>query len=629
MTDMMGNMSSMTGEMGDMSTMMSTMGNMTGNMTGMMGNMTGMMSNMSHMMHRVGNMENASAHMDFMNIMGNMTNLTMAMGNMTLPAGMPDSFHESVEMWIDNMDDAGLYLEDVDWETFDISSFATPEELEAYVALSDEEQAQVDELIHHALEVSMWEEEMNEMMMWMDGMDMEGMEEMAAAMMLNLTDEEWLESMEMTEEDWERLEGMSSTDFMEMITDEMSEEELEAFQSMSGQEQEELLMEMGNMLDAMAEMMMENEGNGLESCTQAAGLGLCVHPTAESYCRTTCNKGGCDTRTVQTRADWYVSAGCCGSGAAVQSVCPTADSFVAPLPPKSADGTELALPAGVQATGDVELLQVEQHTITGSLTLDVSEVGDLGNEASRDAMKDAIAAQLGLSSADDVEDVVITIKVKGSMPMTVSNPAAFAASSEARLGIETAIANQNEVAVQDVTATITVVSRRLRDVARRLQGGGVDVSYEIEVQDGATADAMTTSFAAADTAALATAVNAELATAGGDLTVTSVESITAEPEVLVSYSIVTEDAAVAESVQTAVEEADATAFTASINEELEAAGVETTVTVSEISAPEVATATVTVTQNPALLQDAGQASDSSTAMLSAGVVLLLIASAGK
>jgi hypothetical protein len=377
-----------------------------------------------------------------------------------------------------------------------------------------------------------------------------------------------------------------------------------------------------NMTDMLMMMMPDNmhynEYSGLENCTQVSGLGLCVHPITEQECGTTCMKGGCDNRTVQARAAWYVSAGCCGAGDAVQSVCDT-DSFVAPVPPVTIPTTTTTT---TTPSPDVAL-QVEQHTISSSITLDVSEVGDLGNEASQTAMSEAIAESLGVS-ADDVEDVVMAIKVKGTMRMTVSDPEAFAASADAKLGIETAIANENEVDVSAVTATITVASsRRLLQAARRLSGG-VNVEYEIEVQDGATADQMTASLRAADTSALAEAVNAQLT--GSSLTVESIESISSDPEVSVDFSVVTEDADVAAAVETAVEVADPTAMTRTINAELEAAGIETEVSVSQIAAPEVSAETIT--QSPS--DDASRDDNgSSTAMLSVGVMLLLVASANK
>jgi len=238
-----------------------------------------------------------------------------------------------------------------------------------------------------------------------------------------------------------------------------------------------------------------------------------------------------------------------------------------------ADGTSPAVTA------------VTTHTVEGSLTLNMAAVGDLGSAESLEAMKAAIAEQAGVNLAD-VASVEISVKVTGTMPMQVSNPAVFAASTEAKEGIQRAIAAQNSVPASDVTATLSV-ARRLSK-GRQLQSN-VNVAFEVAVTDGAAADAMTQTMSTANTADLAAAVNTELVS-NTDLQVTSVASVTASAEVSVSYTIVTTDESVATAAQAEILAITPAAMTASVNAQLQSAGVATEVTVTSISAPTVESA---------------------------------------
>jgi len=308
----------------------------------------------------------------------------------------------------------------------------------------------------------------------------------------------------------------------------------------------------------------------VQNCAQAAERNWCIQPDAGAHCATTCQAGGCNPRTAQERAEAFVAAGCCGSG---QAKCANGGSIAA-VGPTMADGTSPAVTA------------VTTHTVEGSLTLNMAAVGDLGSAASLEAMKAAIAEQAGVNLAD-VASVEISMKVTGTMPMQVSNPAVFAASTEAKEGIQRAIAAQNSVPASDVTATLSSVARRLSK-GRQLQSN-VNVAFEVAVTDGAAADAMTQTMSTANTADLAAAVNTELVS-NTDLQVTSVASVTASPEVSVSYTIVTTDESVATAAQAEILAITPAAMTASVNAQLETAGVAAEVTVTSISAPTTTTA---------------------------------------
>merc|ERR1711967_117152 len=84
--------------------------------------------------------------------------------------------------------------------------------------------------------------------------------------------------------------------------------------------------------------------------------------------------------------------------------------------------------------------------------------------------------------------------------------------------------------------------------SRRLQSGTVNVAYEIEA-DMASSAMMTADLGATDGAALLTdAINEQLANVTG-IDAVEVETLTAEPQVTISYEIRTMDAAAARTAQ--------------------------------------------------------------------------------
>merc|ERR1711865_1249458 len=205
-------------------------------------------------------------------------------------------------------------------------------------------------------------------------------------------------------------------------------------------------------------------------------------------------------------------------------------------------------------------------------------------------------------------------KVKGSAPMELADAAAaqaFVASAEAKLAVEAGLAAQVNVPPASVTATLsladtatetaaadaavttttTMASRRLTQVEdlRRLQGGGVNVDYEI-LADLSHGDSMTQSLQAeSGSADLTTAINAELATVDGIDPVTVTE-ISAEPEVTISYQIRTVDAETAQQAQTSIAEASAggdaqAALMSGINSEMAAVGVSVNITGMTVAEP--------------------------------------------
>merc|ERR1712195_414194 len=233
--------------------------------------------------------------------------------------------------------------------------------------------------------------------------------------------------------------------------------------------------------------------------------------------------------------------------------------------------------------------------------------GQLSSNATA-ALTKAIADQTG-ADLSEVTNVTVTVKVKGSAPMELADAAAaqaFVASAEAKLAVEAGLAAQvnvppasvtatlsladtaTETAVADatvtaaadaaVTTTTTMASRRLTQVEdlRRLQGGGVNVDYEI-LADLSNSDSMTQSLQAeSGSADLTTAINAELATVDGIDPVTVTE-ISAEPEVTISYQIRTVDAARAQQAQASL--------MSSINSEMAANGVSVNITGMTVAEP--------------------------------------------
>lgn len=267
------------------------------------------------------------------------------------------------------------------------------------------------------------------------------------------------------------------------------------------------------------------------------------------------------------------------------------------------------------------------HVVSAEMTLNMASTAALADDSGQlssnatAALTKAIADQTG-ADLSEVTNVTVTVKVKGSAPMELADAAAaqaFVASAEAKLAVEAGLAAQvnvppasvtatlsladtaTETAVADatvtaaadaaVTTTTTMASRRLTQVEdlRRLQGGGVNVDYEI-LADLSNSDSMTQSLQAeSGSADLTTAINAELATVDGIDPVTVTE-ISAEPEVTISYQIRTVDAARAQQAQTSIAEAsaggDAQAnLMSSINSEMAANGVSVNITGMTVAEP--------------------------------------------
>jgi len=247
--------------------------------------------------------------------------------------------------------------------------------------------------------------------------------------------------------------------------------------------------------------------------------------------------------------------------------------------PSQTSTDDLAVPSTPPTTTEAVVTPGgAQHIVRGSLTMTMAAIGNLESEASMNAMKAAIASQAGVDQ-DAVASVELAVKVIGQMPMQVSDPAAFVQSAEVRAGVEAAIADQIGVDPSDVTATLSTARRLER---RRLQSN-VHVDFEIAAADGSAADSRAEAMSLASTADLTAAIGAELAAT--NLEVMVIEAVTAVPQVSVIYAIVTADASVAEAASAAVTAAGPAAMTASMNTELQGAGVQVEVTVSEVAAP--------------------------------------------
>lgn len=233
----------------------------------------------------------------------------------------------------------------------------------------------------------------------------------------------------------------------------------------------------------------------------------------------------------------------------------------------------------------------ETHVLEGSMTLSVASAAALDGQDEQDALKAAIASQAGVDLAE-VEAVVITVKVAGTVPLEVADASAFIADSAAVDALRSAIATVNsvDVAAVEVTLEAAAATRRLTPAAARRLVADVNAAFEFTSANGAVADAATAAMTAdAMTSDLLAAINTELA--GSDLEVTGVEAIMAEPAVEISYTIRTEDADLAAAAETAISSATPADMQAEIGAAMTTAGVTLEVTVADISAPAVSTVT--------------------------------------
>lgn len=260
------------------------------------------------------------------------------------------------------------------------------------------------------------------------------------------------------------------------------------------------------------------------------------------------------------------------------------------------------------------------HEVSGAMTLDLTSVaglsdGDRLSDAAEGALKNAIAAQIEGVDAQDVGNITVVVKVKGRAPMQVADAAAFVASAEAKQAVEAGLAAQANVNVTRVTATLSVggagaagntseETTTANTTERRLQET-VNVEYEIQA-DLSDSDGLTSRLQSADASAdLTAAINTELAEAEGDFDVT-VDEISADSEVTISYQIRTTDpeaaTAAAEALTAAAtDETSQTALMTGLNTELAAAGVDVQVN------------SMTVAQPTVVVEDTGDAAPATTA----------------
>lgn len=248
------------------------------------------------------------------------------------------------------------------------------------------------------------------------------------------------------------------------------------------------------------------------------------------------------------------------------------------------------------------------HEVSGSMTLNLTSVLGLSDgegelsDAAQTALKDAIAAQIDGVDPQDVGNIEVVVKVKGTAPMQVANAAAFVASAEAKQAVEAGLAAQAGVEASRVTATLSVAgavpagnateetttaNTTANTTGRRLQDT-VNVEYEIEA-DLSNSDMLTTSLRSADASALTTEINAALAEVEGDFDVT-VDEISADSEVTISYQIRTTDLEAATAAEAALTAAatDETAQTSlmdGLNTALRERGVDVQVNSMTVAQP--------------------------------------------
>jgi hypothetical protein len=121
----------------------------------------------------------------------------------------------------------------------------------------------------------------------------------------------------------------------------------------------------------------------------------------------------------------------------------------------------------------------------------------------------------------------VALAVKVAMKLTVDNPVQFAADVDNKIAVEAGIAAAAGIEAQDVEATLTaVVRRRLQASLRSLTGGNVDIDATIHTENAAAATTMVATVAAIETTAMSTAIETAFEDAGINVTIT-VEEIAA------------------------------------------------------------------------------------------------------
>jgi len=247
-----------------------------------------------------------------------------------------------------------------------------------------------------------------------------------------------------------------------------------------------------------------------------------------------------------------------------------------------------------------QCMGLDVHVVSAEMTLNMSFSG-MSEDQLAEALKQAIVAQIGDPAesginVSDVGNITISVKVKGTAPMTMADPQAFMNNEEAKTAVKQGLATQTGAEVSDITTTFTVegasadtgeaaadtdesatTSNSTDEPSRRLQGV-VNVDYEIET-DLSAVDALTAELQAESAAdSLTTAINAELEDVEGVDPVT-VDEIEAEQEVTISYQIRTTDATAAAGAQTALAESASapTSLTTSLEANLLAQGVTVTI----------------------------------------------------
>jgi hypothetical protein len=263
------------------------------------------------------------------------------------------------------------------------------------------------------------------------------------------------------------------------------------------------------------------------------------------------------------------------------------------------------------------------HVVEAEMTLEMDFPANMSASQLETALRESIAASTGVSNTS-VGKINITVKVVGTAPMVVADPAAFVASPEAKTAVEAGLAVKVGVPASDVTATLSLAdgssaapagapapasspasapspaaapgpapspspapasARRLEHEPERRLSGTVNVEYEI-VADMASSSMMTTSLQADDGAAsLTAAINDQLENVT-DIEPVEVQDIEATPQVTITYEIRTTDAEAAQAAQEFIAEASsggaaAEGLVSGITAELAEAGF--TVTIAEIS----------------------------------------------
>lgn len=210
--------------------------------------------------------------------------------------------------------------------------------------------------------------------------------------------------------------------------------------------------------------------------------------------------------------------------------------------------------------------------LRGNMSLDVASASALDGTEEKIALKKAIASQAQVDPSQ-VESVVVTVKVAGVVPLNVANAAAFVADAAASVALRKALATVNGAGVtsNDVAVTLEAATRRLSPAVARRLAANVNARFEITSAGGAEADATTAAMTGSTMAAgLATAINAELASSA--LEVASVEVITAQPTVDVSYTIRSDNATAAQAAGQAINALVPASMATAINSALTTAG---------------------------------------------------------